>query len=81
MDDDRIYCSELIYKAYHKSSGQPIGELVRLGDLNWQPFEETIKFFEDGPVPVDRELITPRALAAAKELELVLAYRIDTANQ
>jgi hypothetical protein len=71
MDDERIYCSELIYKAYRDSSGQQLGELVRLGDLNWKPFAKTIEHFENGPVPTDREMITPRDLSEAKQLELV----------
>jgi hypothetical protein len=71
MDDERIYCSELIYKAYLDSSGQPLGELVRLGDLNWKPFAKTIEHFEKGPVPTDREMITPRDLSKAEQLELV----------
>jgi hypothetical protein len=71
MDDERIYCSELIYKAYLGSSGQQLGRLVRLGDLNWRPYADTIQHFEKGPVPVDREMITPNDLAEAEQLELV----------
>jgi hypothetical protein len=73
MDDERIYCSELIYKAYRDSSGQQLGAMVRLGDLNWKPFAKTIEHFEKGPVPVDREMITPRDLSEAEQLELVFA--------
>ena len=78
MDDEKIYCSELIYKAYGKAtSGEKLGELVRLGDLNWQPYESTIEYFEEGPVPLQREMITPRDLARAKQFELVKFYRIE----
>ena len=76
MDDDRIYCTELIYKAYHQSSGQQLGKLVRLGDLDWRPFENTIKHFERGPVPLDREMITPMHMAQASQLEIVFAHEI-----
>lgn len=76
MDDDRIYCTELIYKAYRQSSGQQLGKLARLGDLNWHPFEDTIKHFENGPVPLDREMITPKDMAEASQLELVFGYNI-----
>ncbi|MEZ5941680.1 MAG: YiiX/YebB-like N1pC/P60 family cysteine hydrolase [Planctomycetaceae bacterium] len=78
MDDEQIYCSELIYKAYGEASGERIGELVRMGDLNWRPFEETIQYYEGGPVPLDREMITPKNLANAEQLELVFAHRIHT---
>ncbi|MBM4074579.1 MAG: hypothetical protein FJ267_02895 [Planctomycetes bacterium] len=80
MDDDRIYCSELIYKAYRESSGQQLGKLVRLGDLNWHPFDETIRYFEGGPVPLDREMITPKDMAEANQLELVFAHKIAGGN-
>lgn len=80
MDDDRIYCTELIYKAFRESSGQQLGRLVRLGDLNWRPFEDTIRHFEGGPVPLEREMITPRDLAEASQLELVLAHNIAVAG-
>lgn len=76
LDDDRIYCSELIYKAYLEASGEALGELSRLGDLNWRPYEETIRHYEQGPVPLDRELITPRRMAEADQLELVFAHNL-----
>ncbi len=81
IDDDRIYCSELIFKAYRDATeGQQLGALVRLRDLNWQPFEETIKHFEQGPVPLDREMITPVELARASQLELVFTHEMTTAR-
>lgn len=79
MDDDEIYCTELIFKAYqHASGGEALGTLVRLGDLRWRPYEDTIKYYERGPVPLDREMITPRQLAQASQLELVFAHGIAT---
>jgi hypothetical protein len=63
MDDKRIYCTELIHKAYHESSGQQLGTLVRLGDLNWRAPENTIRHFERGRLPLDREMTTPRQMA------------------
>ncbi|MFT5522546.1 MAG: hypothetical protein ACI9HK_000490 [Pirellulaceae bacterium] len=78
MDDEKIYCSELIYKAYRDASGgEKLGDFVCLGDLNWQPYETTITHFEQGPVPLDREMITPRDMARAKQLELLSAHRIS----
>ena len=80
MDDERIYCTELIYKAFHQSSGQQLGTLVRLGDLNWRPFENTIEHFEGGPAPLDREILTPKHMAQADQLELEFAHAIAVAN-
>lgn len=77
MDDDAIYCSELIYKAYRDaSSGELLGHLDRLGDLNWRPYESTIRHYEGGQLPLDREMITPKAMALAPQLELVYRYGI-----
>lgn len=73
FDDDRIYCSELIFKAVKSSTGIVLGRIERLGDLNWKPNEGFIRSIED-PIPLDRRLITPQALSEAKELTLVHSF-------
>ncbi|MBK8477907.1 MAG: hypothetical protein IPL39_16855 [Opitutaceae bacterium] len=70
FDDKRIYCSELIFKAVKTVTGRQLGKVERLGDLNWEPHEAFIRSIE-GIIPKDREMITPQALSAAKELTLV----------
>ncbi len=78
MDDEAIYCSELIYDAYAEATGgEQLGELVRLGELNWRPYEATIRHFEGGPAPLDREMITPRDLAKAEQLMQILVYNLS----
>ena len=77
FDDEAIYCSELIFKAYRDASdGEELGDVVKFGALNWQPFEATVRHYETGPVPVDREMITPKDLALAPQLELVFSHAI-----
>ena len=77
MDDDRIYCSELIYKAFRDATADgQLGEMARLGDLNWRPHQEAIRRLEKGPVPLDREIITPKELARARQLKLVYSHGI-----
>ncbi len=71
MDDDFIYCSELVYKAYRDATGKPLGKLIRLGDLNWRPHVATIRKYEGGPPPLDRKMITPIDLSKAPQLEKV----------
>ena len=66
-----IYCSELIFKAYKKSSGQALGHTCRLADLNWRPYARTIMAITGGRIPIAREMITPRDMARAWQLELV----------
>lgn len=77
MDDEKIYCSELIYKAYQQASGDALGQLDRFGDLNWQPHESAITYFEGGPVPLDREMITPIGLSKANQLEKVYSFNFE----
>ncbi len=71
MDDEKLYCSELVFKAYRSVTGKPLGKLVRLDELDWKPYRRFIESLEQGPVPLDRELITPRDLAEAEQLERV----------
>lgn len=33
-DDEQLYCSELVYKAYERAAGVRIGRLQRAGDMN-----------------------------------------------
>ncbi len=71
MDDEKIYCSELLYKGYMGATGQPLGKVMKLRELNWKPYEGTIKEIEGGTVPLEREIITPRAVSEAAEVEKV----------
>ena len=71
MDDKAIYCSELIYKAFRKATGEELGHLQKLSELKWQPYEPVIKQIEGGTVPLDRLIITPRCLSEATQLEKV----------
>ena len=72
LDDEKIYCSELIYKGFLKASGERMGKTVKLGELDWRPHEQVIRAIAGDPVPLDREMITPRDLAQAEQLETVL---------
>jgi len=79
LDDEKIYCSELIWKAYRDATnGQQLGTLVKFGEMNWQPYETLIKQIEGGEVPVDREMITPVELARARQLEPVFSHNLKT---
>jgi hypothetical protein len=71
MDDKFIYCSELVYKAYRDATGKPLGKLAKMGDLNWRPYVATIRKYEGGDPPLDREMITPIDLSKAPQLQKV----------
>jgi hypothetical protein len=68
LDDAAIYCSELIYKAFQRVTGEELGRLQALGDLKWQPHRAVIELIEGGKVPLDRKMITPRSLSEATQL-------------
>jgi hypothetical protein len=81
FDDKYIYCSELVFKAYKTATGDALGEIKKLGDLNWEPYQDFIRELEQGPVPHEREMITPIHLAMATQLELVVDYEIEAHRQ
>jgi len=72
MTNDRsLYCSDLVYLAFEKVSGEKLGQLQKLGDLDWKPFEAFIKSEQHGALPLDRAMITLASLAAAYQLHEV----------
>ena len=74
MSDEEIYCSELPFDGWKALTGEEMGTVVKLGDLKWQKYAQVILDIEGSEeVPVEREMITPRDLAAAPQLELVLS--------
>ena len=72
MTDDRaLYCSDLIYLSFLKASGEKMGSLQRLGDLDWKPYESFIRAQQGGKLPLSRWMITPAFLAEAHQLHQV----------
>ena len=71
LDEARIYCSELLWKSVRDATGQKLGKLQKLGELAWQPHEKVIRAIENGQLPLDRVMITPKDFAEAPELEPV----------
>jgi hypothetical protein len=71
LDEEKIYCSELLYKAFLRGAGMKIGKIEKLGDLNWKPHEKFIRYLCKGELPLDREMVTPESLVHDKKFELV----------
>ena len=71
LDDARIYCSELLWKATRDATGVKLGKLQKVGELNWKPYEAVIRELENGALPLEREMITPRSLTEDPRLEEV----------
>ena len=74
MDDEKIYCSELIFKGYRDATGEELGKLVKFGDLKWVRHTPVILAIE-GSLPLNRIMITPRHLSEAKQLEKVFSSK------
>jgi uncharacterized protein YycO len=70
ISDKAIYCSELVYKAFEKTTGEQMGKLEKLGDLDWQPYTSFIKSVQGNKLPLDRVMITPKSLSEAPQIEL-----------
>lgn len=71
MTDDKIYCSELVYKAVEAAAGIRLGPLRRLGDLKWQRHEAFIRMLTGGELPLERTIITPGDLAVSDQVDVV----------
>jgi len=70
MDDENIYCSELLYKGFRDATSETLGKTILLGDLKWENHLQVIIQIE-GRVPEEREMITPRHLSEATQLEKI----------
>jgi hypothetical protein len=66
--DDRIYCSELVVKAYQRGAGVTLGRMERLGDLRLTGIERALELRWGGPIPRDLRLVTPASIAADPQL-------------
>ena len=71
MADDSRYCSELVYKAFKQATGEEMGKLEKLGDLDWKPYTEFIRTFQGDDLPLDRVMITPASLSHGKQIKEV----------
>lgn len=70
-DDRRIYCSELVWKAYERALGLKLGRLQTLGDFDLSVSAVKRKIAERYPkgLPSGMSVISPQAMFDAPELE------------
>lgn len=71
--DASLYCSELVWKVYHRALGLSLGTIQTLSDLNLSnPATDSLRRSRlgDAPLPTD-SLITPAALHAAPQLQTI----------
>ncbi|BDG04392.1 YiiX/YebB-like N1pC/P60 family cysteine hydrolase [Anaeromyxobacter oryzae] len=72
--DDRLYCSELVAKAYLRGTGRALGRMQRLRDLRVGGLDRAIAARYGGRVPWDLRLVTPASIAADPALSPVYAF-------
>jgi hypothetical protein len=65
--DERIYCSELVWKAYHRALGLRIGELQKLKefDLSDAAVQAKLKERYGNQIPMEEDVISPAAMFAS----------------
>ncbi len=61
--DDRIYCSELVAKAYQRGAHLGAGRMQRIRDLNIAPILAAARARYGDKLPLEQEVVTPASLA------------------
>jgi hypothetical protein len=71
--DDRIYCSELVWKIFERGAGIELGERQTIAafDLSHPAVQEKLKERYGERVPFDEVVISPAAIFAAADLATV----------
>ena len=77
MGQEEWCCSEWVFNKWRKRTGQEMGKLTALGGLNWKTFSATIEKYNGGPLPPDREIISPIELSKAAQLERGYNHGLD----
>ncbi len=69
--DDRLYCSELVVKAFSKGAGLSLGHLQPLASLHLKAAE--LKEAKALGIASDTNLVTPQAIAVDAQVETVFS--------
>ncbi len=71
--DDKIYCSELVWKIYKKNTGIEIGQLEKLSDfdLSNEIVKQKIKERYGENIPMNEKVISPAAMFNSTNLETI----------
>lgn len=72
--NDRIYCSELVWKLYKDATGLEIGHLKQLKDfdLTSTPVKQKLKERYGNKIPLDEKVISPKDIYDSELLETVI---------
>ncbi|MNE16636.1 hypothetical protein D3C80_1095880 [compost metagenome] len=71
--DDRIYCSELIWKVYQRAAGVEIGKLEKLKDfdLSDKEVKKIMKARYGNAIPENEKVISPKSIFESNLLETI----------
>ncbi len=71
--DDKIYCSELVWKIYQRATGLEIGQLQQLGDFDLRSEEVKAKLKEryGNNIPLSETVVSPAAIYESPLLETI----------
>jgi len=71
--DDRIYCSELVWKVFERGAGIELGELQTIAafDLSHPAVQAKVRERYGDHVPLDEIVVSPAAIFDARDLETV----------
>jgi len=72
--DEKIFCSELIWKIYQRAAGIEIGKLEKLGDfdLTSEVVKTKMKERYGDKIPMNETVISPAAIFESELLETVI---------
>ena len=71
--DDKLYCSELVWKVYKETTGLNVGELrpLRDYDLSHPIVKETMEARYGKNIPLDEPMISPGAIYESELFEVI----------
>jgi uncharacterized protein YycO len=72
-NDDKIYCSELIWKVYYKATGIEIGKLEKLRDFDLSNpiVQQKMKERYGNKIPLEETVISPAAIFESNVLQKI----------
>jgi hypothetical protein len=69
--DDRLYCSELVYKIYQRGAGIELGTMKKLKEYNLKSKEvqDQLKLRYGADIPLNHKMISPQDIFESDLLE------------
>lgn len=71
--EEKIYCSELVYKAYEKGGNIPVGKVQKISEFDKKTAEGYWTEHFQGKIPWERSIISPAGLLLTDKFYVVFA--------